>query len=85
MGNGLTAGCQLFYHKISVFNSVKYFLVLWGHWIHLESFRKQRSVYTVQRTLRSHDFNSEYYNFINQIISMLERKLDISQFLQGLF
>ena len=31
---------------------------------YLEPSRKRRSVYTVQRTLRSRDFNGEYYNFI---------------------
>ena len=41
----LVASC--FYRKVYVFYSVKYFLALWGHWIHLESFRKQRSVYIV--------------------------------------
>ena len=76
-GNGLAAGCQLFYRKIYVFNSVKYFLVLWGHWVHFESSRKQVSLHR-KRTLRSRDLNGEYYNFINQVISMLERKLDIS-------
>ena len=77
MGNGLAGGCQLFYRKIYVFYSVKYVLVFLGDWDHLESFGKQRSVNTVQRTLRSRDFNGEYYNFINQVISMLE-KIDIS-------
>ena len=74
-GNGLAAVASYFTVKFTfLFYSVKYFLVLRGHWVHLESFRKQRSVYTVQRTLRSRDFNGEYYNFRNQIISMLERR-----------
>ena len=64
--------------KFTFVYSVKYFLVLWGLWVHLESSRKQKSVYTLVGTLRSRDFNGNYYNFINQVISMLERKLDIS-------
>ena len=64
MGNGLAGGCQLFYRKIYVSYSVKYFLVFLGDWVHIESFGKQRSVYTVQRTLRTHDFKGEQNNNI---------------------
>ena len=47
------------------YSNLKYFLVFWGHRVYLESFGKQRSVYTVQRMLRLREFNGEYYNFIN--------------------
>ena len=46
-GDGLAAGWQLFYRKIYVFLQCKVFSSPFGHWVHLESFRKQRSVHTV--------------------------------------